>query len=227
MKAIRIFLFDVDGPIYRGHMIVDFSVFLAKKGLFDEKALAGMHETVKRYKHHRLAYKHVITGALKAYAKGVRGQSENRIRQEAKRYIRQFRSSVYPESVRRLRRLKKTARVGLVSLSPLECVQELERLIGIRFDYTYGTIFGVKHGRFDGTRKAHNPVDIKIVEIRKALKRFRVAPADAVFFGDTITDRHSAHAAGVHFKPMHSDRELRLYEREMKEQKKKKKKTGK
>lgn len=223
MNAKKLFLFDIDGPIYRGHMVVDFAIFLSAKNLFDPTALEKLLETVRRYKRHRLAYRHAITGALKCYAKGIRGQSARTIRAQARAYLHAHKQKVYPASVRKLRALQKTARVGLVSLSPVECVVALEESLGIPFDYTYGTVFGVRKGRFDGTRRAHNPVDAKIIEIEKALRLLGVASRDTVFFGDTVTDRHSAHRAGVRFCPLHPDRELKLYLNEMKKEKKKKK----
>lgn len=209
-SSIQVHVFDVDGPLYDGDIDVDFAQYLSKKGLFDPKAAARMVGNVEGYSRGRIGYKSLAEQAIGLFALGVMGRSEAEILREARIFTKKYAGRFYGEGIRFLKRLRASAgvRIGLLSTSPKIIISAIGSALAVRLDSLYGSEYGVRKGRFTGKPLTGDIVEYKRIALGKIAKGFGVPKTKMVFYGNSVTDLHSAGAAGVSFRPMRPSKEL-------------------
>lgn len=203
-------VFDVDGPLYDGHLMVDFAQHLHATHRFDPGVFRKFMEALEVYKSGKMPYKEAAPLAVKLFAKGIRNVDSIFLFEEAQRFIKANRKKFFPRSVRYLRQLKRHGKkVALLSLSPNEMVSAMGKALGIPFDYYYGSRMESRGGRFTGRTRSDQIHKFKANALSMLSRKWKIEKNRMRMRGDSRSDRSAARAAGVPFGYFNPDREAR------------------
>lgn len=205
----KVWVFDVDGPIYDGHLIVDFVRHLAKRGHFKPDAFGRFMNALSDYATGKLSYRKTATLALTIYGEGIEGERSEYLFEQARVFVRENRQKFFPGSLEFIRKIKATGkRVALLSLSPDELISAMRSALGIDFDFFIGSHFSVKNGVFTGKAKRAQIVEFKRDRLERVSKVFKVETGAMRMVGDSRSDHAAARGAHVPFVAMNPDNEL-------------------
>jgi HAD superfamily hydrolase (TIGR01490 family) len=142
-------LFDLDGTMARGHMIIDFPSHLLSAGLFTKKDDMAIVKMAADLKKGAVTYRNVAERIPAIFANGVRGQEEQAVSLEAEKFVEWRMEHVFPYAKGLVRLMRESGRPAVaISGSPEDAVRALARRLGM--DAAVGTRLEVKKGRFTG-----------------------------------------------------------------------------
>ncbi|MBU0636339.1 HAD family hydrolase [Candidatus Micrarchaeota archaeon] len=209
MANPKVFAFDVDGPIYDGHLLVDFAAYLVARKRFDPNVHKEFLHNLAEYRAGKRPYKQAAQAAVDLFGKGIQGQSTTQIFDDAQAFVRKNKKKFFPKSIELLRRLKKQGKkIALLSLSSNELITAMGKTLKIPFDYYQGSWFKSRGGHYTGETNASNAHQFKKDFLARLGKRFKVPKNQVRMVGDSLSDLRSATAARIRFDPMNPDREL-------------------
>ena len=220
-KDVRIFAFDVDGPIYSRDIDVDFALFLAKKGRFRKKAQEAFLQAMRDYEERNLSYPELCRQSIKAFAQGIERQNAAKIYWDAIEFVRENKGLFHNKGIQLLKQLskRKNTKIVLISASPEIVISVISRVLGCRADYIRGAGYQTRKGKFTGIPLTGDLILFKQKALNFVEKWFRAKKENIVYYGNQPADLLSAQAAGVRFRPMNPSHQLqKLWKR--KQQKK-------
>jgi phosphoserine phosphatase len=135
----RIALFDWDNTIRSGLTILDWSEFLVEKNLFDPLEQKSIASAVTAFTNGEIDYCTLSCVTPEAYARGLRGQSSDRVRDAAGAFVESDREKLFSFAVPLLRGLEERGvETHVISGCPHEVLiahlgsQNWPRMIGTR-----------------------------------------------------------------------------------------------
>ena len=187
MSARRVALFDVDGTLVRGLLIVDFPGYLVRKGCFDPEKESEIRCLAQLYRRGSVSYRYISTRIPRLYAAGIEGQAQSRVRELGRAFIRETKGRIFPYTKGLVSLMARSGFLTVaISGSPLEVISPLKPL---GFDKIFGTEMEVRRGVYTG-RVQRNLIlsgeKRKVVDTLST--RYRVDFEHSFAFGDTEQD---------------------------------------
>lgn len=208
---LKLFVFDIDGPLLEGLVVIDYVKFLNKQKLFDTQELKRILFEAKQYRAGKISYQKGATEVDDLFGEGLKGQSVKKIQHATQQFVRTLSKRIIRKNLQFLQLLQKrktTKAVCLLSLEPQEWVDEIAKKLKIPKHHGYGAEFEKQNGYFTGKKWGQNAVTFKTQKLKTLMKKYRCKPRQTVFFGDQVTDWQSATKAKVHFVGLNPSREL-------------------
>ena len=187
MKTKRAVFFDIDGTLINGQIIFEFPRFLEKKGLFGNKYLFRILETIVEYEVNFISYRDAGRKILDIYAKALCGLEKAIIEKEARIFMKEHIRKKYDYTDSLVKLLKKDMVLVALSASPVEVVEAVRKYIP--FDYVFGTELETKDGVYTGNIW-ENLLDVGSKRRMQALisKRLDIDLKKSFAFGDSDAD---------------------------------------
>lgn len=187
MTTVKLALFDIDGTLVRGLLILDFPAYLVLRGAFDsgfERKLSGLAQD---YARRRIPYRVLAIKVPELYAKGIEGQEQAKVSAMARDFISESKDRILPYSKSLVSMMAREGFLTVaVSGSPIEVIQPLEPL---GFATVFGTQMAIRNGRYTGRVKRNLILSTeKQNVIDGLLKAYDVDLARSFAFGDTEQD---------------------------------------
>ena len=136
-------LFDIDGTLMSGLVIVSFPYFLEKRNLFDKEVLKEFDSLIGQYKTGTISYRELGTEIPKQYAIGIQGQKPEDIKEASNDFLETQKNNVYDFSKNLISFTKKTGSAIAITGSPIEPMTAMNRIYG--FDEIYATEVEIKN----------------------------------------------------------------------------------
>jgi len=181
----RVSLFDIDGTLVDGVIPTEFAEHLAENGLFEKRLLGDMVTLLDLYRKGKKAYNSVAMEIIRFYAKGIKGQSEERVREEAQRFYEKPAPKFFPYATDLIGILKQKGKVVAVTGSPIEVVEVMRKTLP--FDEIFATTLGKKDGKYTGDVIVN--MGLAEEKSKKLKEFFEKENCKCLFsFGDTLSD---------------------------------------
>lgn len=178
----KLALFDIDGVIYKGHLIFDIIQDSEKKGIISSGVWEKILFEIEEYKSGRKNYKEAADGMLEAYAKALCGLSYKDLFKHSYEYISSNKERVFEYFPKVLTELKKKYDVYFVTTNFQFTAGVYARRIGVK-NYV-SSIAEVKGGKFTGKVELSLGGNKGIVE--KLIKKY--GKEGSIAFGDSEND---------------------------------------
>ena len=209
VSVSKVALFDIDGTLVKGLLIVDFPGYLVKQGCFDRASESQISRLARNYKQGFVSYRYISTRIPKLYATGIKGQSQSKILRLARTFIRTSKGRVLPYSKRLVSLLAQHGFLtAAISGSPVEVLLPLKPW---GFRRIFGTQMEVKSGIYTGRVRRNLIVAEEKERVVEALTSGRHIDTQGSYaFGDTEQDVPLLNAVGNPI-PLNPNRRLRSY----------------
>lgn len=144
-------LFDIDNTVYNGYVIFDLAQAQVEEKLLSKEVLEQLNTDTDRYTRKIILYEEYADQAMKHWAEGLSGKTEDRISTHAQRFLRNNREKFfnYFEAVVKL--LVDTHDLYLVTAEPKFVCQAISDIFPI--NGSAASEFYVNKGRFSGMAK--------------------------------------------------------------------------
>lgn len=206
--AIKAVAFDIAGPLFKSHPLIEFVEFLSGKKIFSQRALRQFQTLIKEYKQGAVSYETAAQQATELFGSGIQGQKKETIQKAADQFVQENQGKLlvhFGGLLRSLQRLRvqpndrARIKVALVSTEPYEFVRALGKSVNIPASLCYGTRYDLVGGRYTGLRNGSRLEDRKELALQDLMKKTRARKQETVYLGDRTVDRKGATAAGVIF----------------------------
>jgi len=148
MGARRVALFDVDGTLVRGLLIVDFPGYLVRKGCFDPKKESEIRSLAQLYGSGAISYRYISARIPRLYAAGIKGQAQSLVREFGRSFIREAKGRLFPYTKGLVSLMTRSGFLTVaISGSPIEVVSPLKPLGLAKI---FGTEMEVRHRVYTG-----------------------------------------------------------------------------
>lgn len=94
----KIAFFDIDGTIYKGHLIIPLSSQQYKDGIIDITCLNQINNDFNLYKSGQVNYENSITNFIVHWAQGLKEKSFDKVLKHAQKFITKQKENFYPYS---------------------------------------------------------------------------------------------------------------------------------
>ncbi len=193
----KISVFDVDGtlsdlnkipaelsdtlsPGY-GFFIVEFPVLLHKNGLFPEKELKVILESLEEYKKGSISYEELAENIVTSVGKGFKGKSKEKLDKLGKKYVESHREKKFPYTDSLINFVEEKGYLPVVvSASPIELVLPFSTGIGIKKNI-FAIVYETDKGKYTGEKE----VKRQIVE---EFSNHGIVLEESTGFGDSPQD---------------------------------------
>ncbi len=196
--------FDIDGTLIGGQIIVEFPLFLEKRGLFGNKHLLKILEYIVEYEVGYISYRDTGCKILEEYAGGLCGLEKAMIEKEARKFMKEHIKRKYEYTLPLVKLFRKNTVLVALSASPIEVVLALRKYIP--FDYVYGTELETRNGVYTG-KVCRNLLDAGSKHKAQLLlsKKLGIDLKKSFAFGDSDADIEYLSAVGkpVALNPNH------------------------
>ena len=183
----KVAVFDIDGTVFRSSLLIELMEALVLEKIVPKRAGASWGVEYQAWLERRGTYRAYIDKVILASYRHLRGVSQFKVWEIAKKVIAFHKSRVYRFSRDLVRELKPTHYLLAISGSPYDVVQPFCREFG--FDKVYGTIYEVDgRSRFTGRILYEEFVRDKRKTLERALIKEELTLAGSVGVGDTETD---------------------------------------
>lgn len=199
-------VFDVDGTIIPGFIIVSLPKFLVKRKLFNQEKCNDILLLFKKYLSNDVSTATVVRQVPRLFAQGISGKKVKSVENATKKFMKAELSNIQKHTMLVIDRMKKKKlQLIAISGSPSFAIQYL-KIIG--FHESVGTTFQESNGRFTGKVKL-NLVNSnnKYSEFRKKVGKENIDLARSYAFGDTKHDLPILEVIGTPVA-LNSDHEL-------------------
>ena len=187
MNAGRVALFDVDGTLVRGLLIVDFPGYLARTGCFDPGKESEIRSLAQLHRRGAVSYRYISTRIPRLYAAGIEGQAQSRVRELGRTFIREAKGRLFPYTKGLVSLMARSGFLTVaISGSPIEVVSPLKPL---GFAKIFGTEMEVRRGVYTG-RVQRNLIlsEEKKKVVGTIATKYPVDFENSFAFGDTEQD---------------------------------------
>lgn len=191
----RAALFDVDGTLVRGLLIVDFPGYLALKDCFDRGMESRIRSLAKLYRRGMVSYRYISTRIPRLYAAGIKGQAPSRVRELARAFFQERRGHFFPYTKDLVALMARRGFFNVaVSGSPIEVLFPLKP---IGFAKIFGTEMVIRRGTYAG-KVARNLIlaEEKKKVVEALTREYHVDYEHSFAFGDTEQDLPLLNAVG-------------------------------
>lgn len=204
----RVALFDVDGTLVKGLLIVDFPRFLVGNGLFDRDSERAIRGLARLYKQGKATYRHISMRIPKLYAMGIRGRRRSEILDSAKTFVAANRGRLFPYSARLVSLMAENGFLNIaVSGSPIEVVRPL---VALGFRRVFGSEMEVRNGTYTGKlRRNLILAEEKQKVVNALIANYHIDAENSFAFGDTEQDLPLLSSVG-HPIPLNPTASLRI-----------------
>lgn len=183
----KVAVFDIDGTVFRSSLLIELMEALALEKIISQKAAASWEKEYKVWLERRGTYQDYLDKVVLASRKYIRGVSQFKVWEIAKKVIAFHKNRVYRFTRKLVKELKPTHYLVAISGSPYDIVQPFGREFG--FDKVYGRIFEVDgKSRFTGKVLYEELIRDKKKILERALIKEGLTLKGSVGVGDTETD---------------------------------------
>lgn len=184
---MRAAIYDVDGTLMCGFVIVSFPQFLAKKNLFDKQEIIKLNKLVDSYFSKNISYRTLGLALPQSYANGVNGRKVSDITDVCDEYLEEQKSNIYEFSAGLIKYMKRIGPGIAITGSPIEPINALNEVYG--FDEIYGTELEINNGRYTGNVVRNMIIkETKEKTLQKIVKEKKIDLKQSFGFGDTEQD---------------------------------------
>ena len=177
--------FDIDGTLFNGFIMNEFSKYLLQKNLFEKKYFEKFSTYIKDYQEKKITYRKASLVLSQIYALGLKGRKKKDIEREAKEFAKELTFFSYAMPLVKLMQSK--GMTIAMSGAPIEPAVYLKDIFG--FDLVYGTEVVVKDGVFTGEVKTNLVIrEEKEMILAKIIKEHNIDLTQSFGFGDTEQD---------------------------------------
>lgn len=187
MTPEKLALFDIDGTLLKGLLIMDFPTYMARKGAFDCSMERELSNLARLYAQRRIPYQTLAIKVPELYAKGIEGQVRAKISAMGNDFISESRDRIFAYSKPLVSMMGKRGFVTVaISGSPIEVIRPLEPLGFVKM---FGTEMEVQDGKYTGEVQRNLIISTeKQKVIDGLLKEYDVDLVHSFAFGDTEQD---------------------------------------
>jgi len=187
MSPRRTALFDVDGTLIRGLLIVDFPGYLVRKGCFNPEKESEIRSLAQLYRRGAVSYRYISTRIPRLYAAGIEGQAQTRVRELGRSFIREAKGRIFPYTKGLVSLMARSGFLTVaISGSPIEVISPLKSL---GFAKIFGTEMEVQRGTYTGKVQRNLILSEEKKKVVGTLStRYHVDFENSFAFGDTEQD---------------------------------------
>lgn len=186
-KKDGVAIFDVDGTLVNGFLIVQFSKFLTDSGCFNKKIFDKIMVATNEYDSGQRDYISVANKIVEAYAEGMKGQKISTIKRHAKKFIENERIPLFKFSKDLFNYVNSKMFTVALTGSPKEILDEMNHIF--QFDFRIATELEIKDGIYTGEILKNMALpETKTTELRKLVEANGMSFDRSVGFGDTQSD---------------------------------------
>jgi HAD superfamily hydrolase (TIGR01490 family) len=180
--------FDLDGTLVKGSMLLEFSRYLTKKGLFRKEIFEKIDNCFKLCLENKMNYRDLVLTIPGLYSNIVRNLEVEVIRKEANNFIYSYTKEFLQPYTKELVKLMKGYGITIgISGSPFEVVDHLRKILD--FDIVYGTTVEIADGIYTGKIKQNMAIkETKETILEKLISENKIDLNKSFGFGDTIQD---------------------------------------
>ncbi len=183
----KVAVFDIDGTIFRSSLLIELMEALILEKVIPAKTEKLWEKDYLAWLERRGSYQDYISKVILASRRHLRGVSQFKVWEVAKKVLAFHQNRVYRFSRDLVKELKPTHFLLAISGSPFDIVQPFCREFG--FDKVYGTIYEVDgKSRFTGKVFYEDFVRDKRKTFERALIKEGLILKGSVGVGDTETD---------------------------------------
>jgi putative phosphoserine phosphatase/1-acylglycerol-3-phosphate O-acyltransferase len=180
-------IFDIDGTVSKGFIIVELPVFLVKQKLLESAMNNKIQRLFRSFVNKKVDPKLVAREIPSLLAKGLKNQKQSDILEATAIFMKKHQKKIYPHSREIIQLMKENGYYTIaISGSPDFAIKEL---LFLGFDETYGSTFEVVDGLFSGKMGINLSLSEKKEEIfEQIVENSNIGLSDSFGFGDTEHD---------------------------------------
>ncbi len=193
MKLVSVSLFDLDSTLYKGqqgYVILDFPIFLEKRGLFEQDTLQKLEDLKSLYQDRKIERTPFVLQLIEFYYRGITHQPVVKIEQAAHDFWLQMADSAWftysIELVNFMNKITRTILVSGSSLVPLRYIQQQ-----FCFDELHATTGIIEHGVFTGAYRREDEratSEAKDLFVNALSTQLQIDRETSFAFGDSESD---------------------------------------
>ncbi len=188
-KKRKLAVFDIDGTIFRSSLLIELVNGLVEDGVFPKKAKKEMEADYLAWLNRIGHYNTYIMQVVDIHKKYIKGCSQKKVHETAKRVIDWHKDRVYRYTRDLAKQLRREGYyLVAISGSPDYIVSMFAKYM--HFDAAFGWKLEVKQGVFTGKNVNRDTVDDKAKVLREfvANAKFRVDLKNSIAVGDSEGD---------------------------------------
>lgn len=188
-KAKKLAVFDIDGTIFRSSLLIELVNGLVEDGVFPKKAKKEMEADYLAWLNRIGHYNKYVMQVVNIHQKYIKGCSERKVRETAKRVVEWHKDRVYRYTRDLVKQLKREGYyLVVISGSPEYIVSPFSKYM--HFDAAFGWGLEVKRGVFTGKSVDRDPVEGKEKVLRQFVEKakFKVDLRRSIAVGDSESD---------------------------------------
>ena len=183
----KIAVFDVDQTLVRGYYILKLADALESLGLFAYTASVGMEKAMSDYRNGRIQYPTVAKRIGVYFAKGIKGQSVDNVKEVGAKYIRDHRAEKFGFTDKLVEMMREKGHgIITVSGSPIEIISPFSEDIGA--DKVFASTSCTNEGVYTGETERDFSRSTKKYLIKKYISENNIDASQSAGFGDKKTD---------------------------------------
>lgn len=188
-KQRKLAVFDIDGTIFRSSLTIELINGLVVHGIFPKKAQKEVEKDYLLWRDRKGSYDQYLNQVVNIYYRYIGGCNVSDVDHVVRKVIAREKDRVYVFTRDLVKKLKKQGYFLLaISGSPEYILSHFARYM--RFDAYYGSMIGIKNGKFSGEEVNRDAIrnKRKVLENFLSVAPFHVDLKQSIAVGDSPSD---------------------------------------